>query len=108
MANKFRFGSHEDIVEVRGWVADRIDELVTLRPDDISVYKYSVLCRIYQFAKTKFLGFSTKKAKQSSVGTEVRRVQQLVRYYTAVYVRNSSEKNLCRLRVLHKKLLEKW
>ena len=63
VANKFRLGSHEDIVEVREWVADRIGELGTIRPDDISIYNYSVLCRIYHFAKTKFLGFLLKRQK---------------------------------------------
>ena len=69
----YRFCSYGDVVEVRGWVADRSGDLPALRPDDMSVYKYTVLCRLYHFAKTRCVGMSTKTLKSSSAGKEVER-----------------------------------
>ena len=61
---KFRFCSDDSLLKIRDWVSDKIRDLVHLRPDDDSIYQYVVLIRLYEFAKTKFLGYVTKKRKK--------------------------------------------
>lgn len=90
------------------WVTDRINELVTLRPDDMSIYQYDVLRKIYQFAKTKFVGYVKNTHVRSSAGNQVQKLQHLVKYHTAIFDRKSSDANLWKLRFLHKELLKMW
>ena len=53
---KFRYCNNNSLLKIRDWVADRITDLVELRPDDNSIYQYCVLKRMYEVAKTNFLG----------------------------------------------------
>ena len=94
---KFRYCCENSLYKIRDWVSDRMGELVSLRPDDSSIYQYNVLKRIYEFAKNKFLGLAHKNVKKTLVSHKVNRLQLYVKYYTALYTRNSSDVNLTKL-----------
>ena len=103
---KFRYCSDNSLFEVRDWVSDRIGELVNLRPDDSSFYQYKVLKNIYDFAKTKFLGYATGKRMKAPVSHKISKLQLYVKYYTAMYSRKRSDIYLVKLRLAHKQLIE--
>ena len=105
---KFRYCSENSLYKIRDWVSDRMGELVSLRPDDSSIYQYNVLKRMYEFAKTKFLGLAHKNVMKTIVSHKVNKLQLYVKYYTALYSRNSSDVNLTKLRLAHKQLIETW
>ena len=105
---KFRYCCEKSFYEIRDWVSDRMGELVNLRPDDTSIYQYTVLKRMYEFAKTKFLGLASKNIKKKLASHKVNRLQLYVKYYTALYIRNSTDMNLTKLRVAHKQLIDTW
>ena len=108
-SGKFRYCCETSLFEIRDWVSDRVGELVNLRPDDASIYQYTVLKRMYEFAKTKFLGFVKNiKTKKRLVSHKVNILQRYVKYYTTLYTRNGTALNLTKLRLAHKQLIDTW
>ena len=108
LGGKFRYCSEHSLFKIRDWVSDRISELVGLRPDDTTIYQYKVLRNIYEFAKTKFLGYTTKNIEKRLHSDKVNRLQLYVKYYTALYSKNCCDANLTKLRLAHKQLNETW
>ena len=106
--SKFRFCNDFSLLKVRDWVSERINELVSLRPDDTSIYKYSVLIRMYEFAKTRFLGYATKRHSKQQSSPKLNKLQLLVRYLTTQYKHEPSKINLMKLRLAHTQLTETW
>ena len=105
---KFRYCRHDSLIKIRNWVSDKIGELINLRPDDDSIYQYSVLKRLYEFAKTKFLGYVTERHQKRLSSHTLNRLQLLVRYLTAQFDIDSTELNLIKLRLAHNQLTETW
>ena len=105
---KFRFCNDNSLLKVRDWVSDKIGELVNLRPDDNSIYQYSVLIRMYEFAKTKFLGYATKRYPKRQTSPKLNKLQLLVSYLTSQYQYDTSDVNLMKLRFAHTQLIETW
>ena len=105
---KFRHYSNNSLVNIREWVSDRIGKLIDIRPDDNTIYQYNVLKKLYMFAKTRYLGYSTKIGKKCINSHQVVKIQLYVKYYTALYALNSSEINLAKLQLAHKQLQEVW
>ena len=89
-------------------MADRITELVELRPDDNSIYQYCVLKRMYELAKTKFLGYVKKKSEKYHSSPKVNKLQLLVTYLTSQFKTESSGMNLLKLKRAHNELLKAW
>ena len=105
---KFRYCNNNSLFKIRDWVADRIAELIELRPKDKSIYQYCVLKRIYEFAKTKFLGYVKEKRRGCLSSQKVKKLQLLVTYLTSQYKSESTDMNLMKLRSAHNALLEVW
>ena len=89
-------------------MADRITDLVDLRPDDNSIYQYCVLKRMYELAKTKFLGYVTKKSHKCLSSPNVNKLQILVTFLTSQFKTETSDMNLMKLRCAHNELLKVW
>ena len=98
---KFRFCNNQSLFKIRDWVSDRIAELVELRPADESIYQYCVLKRMYEFAKTKFLGYVRTKRHRILSNHKIKKLQLLVTFLTSQYKSESSDMNLMKLRSAH-------
>ena len=105
---KFRYCSHDSLIKIRNWVSDKIGELINLRPDDDSIFQYCVLKRLYEFAKTKYLGYVRNIRKKRLSSHTLNRLQLLVSYLTSQFNIDSNEVNLMKLRLAHNQLTETW
>ena len=106
--HKFRFCTKKKLIAIANEVCSRIQDLMMLRPNDKSIYTYSVFTRIFHSCKEKQLGYSKYGTKPSKVSTNIIKLQDNVKYSTAVYNRNSCDKNLLRLQISHKELARQW
>ena len=89
-------------------MSDKIYELVNLRADDDSIYQYTVLKRLYEYAKTKFLGYTTKTHHNRLSSHTLNRLQLVVNYLTSQFNIDSNEVNLMKLRIAHNQLTKTW
>ena len=105
---KFRFCNNNSLFKIRDLVSERIRDLVQLRPDDNSIYQYCVLKRMYEFAKTKFLGYVMKKSQKCLSSPKVNKLQLMVSFLTAQFKTESTDMNLMKLRRAHNELLMVW
>ena len=105
---KFRYCTSISLIKIRNWVSDKICDLVNLRPDDDSIYQYTVLKRMYEFAKTKFLGFVTKNHQKRLSSHTLNRLQLQVNYLTSLFNIDRTDVTLMKLRLAHNQLTETW
>ena len=103
----FNYCSYDTLDKIKD-VSNRITSLIFLRPSDESVYTYKVLCRMYFKSKTDLLGFRKTTVRQERQTVEITRLQNQFKYATAVYNRDKTEAQEFKVRILHRRLLERW